>query len=136
MLIISIAAVASACPALAAGGTAPFLISEFNHSFQGSLGMKLSCSFYFFLLFLTCVGGRALKVHERDVDLEKSTQENTLAGNIVKRGEATSSKSEDIPKVGERGSIIAKVCFAQCSTSRLALGSPGCLFVCLSPCPK
>lgn len=106
MLIISIAAVASACPALAAGGTAPFLISEFNHSFQGSLGMKLSCSFYFFLLFLTCVGGRALKVHERDVDLEKSTQENTLAGNIVKRGEATSSKSEDIPKVGERGSII------------------------------
>ena len=25
-------------------------------------------------------------------------------------------------------SIIAKVCFAQCSTSRLALGSPGCLF--------
>ena len=26
---------------------------------------------------------------------------------------------------------IAKVCFAQCSMSRLALGSPGCLFVCL-----
>ena len=28
---------------------------------------------------------------------------------------------------------IAKVCFAQCSMSRLALGSPGCLS---SPCPK
>ena len=25
---------------------------------------------------------------------------------------------------------FAKVCFAQCSTSRLALGSPGCSFVC------
>ena len=24
---------------------------------------------------------------------------------------------------------VAKVCFAQCSTSRLALGSPGCSFV-------
>ena len=33
---------------------------------------------------------------------------------------------------------IAKVCFAQCSTSRLALGSPGCSFVRLSssPCPE
>ena len=28
--------------------------------------------------------------------------------------------------------LIAKVCFAQCSTSRLDLGSPGCLFVCSS----
>ena len=33
---------------------------------------------------------------------------------------------------------IAKVCFAQCSTSRLALGSPGCLSSSSSssPCPK
>ena len=32
--------------------------------------------------------------------------------------------------------IVAKVCFDQCSTSRLALGSPGWLVGCLSPCPK
>ena len=30
--------------------------------------------------------------------------------------------------------LIAKVCFAQCSTSRLALGSPGCSSS--SPCPE
>ena len=31
---------------------------------------------------------------------------------------------------------FAKVCFAQCSTSRLALGSPGCSVGCSSPCPE
>ena len=31
---------------------------------------------------------------------------------------------------------FAKVCFAHCSTSRLALGSRGCSFGWLSPCPK
>ena len=34
-------------------------------------------------------------------------------------------------------SLLAKVCFVHCSTSRLALGSPDCcLVVCLSSCPK
>ena len=32
--------------------------------------------------------------------------------------------------------FLAKVCFAQCSTSRLALGSPGCRRRLSSPCPK
>ena len=31
---------------------------------------------------------------------------------------------------------FAKVCFAQCSTSRLALGSPGCSVGCSLPCPE
>ena len=37
---------------------------------------------------------------------------------------------------GDCVEFIAKVCFAQCSTSRLALGSPGCSVGCLLPCPE
>ena len=71
--------------------------------------MKLSFSGYFFLLFLTCARGRALRICDRDVQLQKSPKEKTLAGwssdplgDIFKRGVATSLKSEDIPKVGSR----------------------------------
>ena len=85
------------------------LFSVLNNSILSR--MKLSFSGYFFLLFLTCARGRALRICDRDVQLQKSPKEKTLAGwssdplrDIFKRGEATSLKSEDkdMPKVGSR----------------------------------
>ena len=68
--------------------------------------MKLSV---YFLLFLTCVGGRALRIPNEDVKLP-STRENTLVGksaavgNKIKRGEVARLKAEEVAKV--RGSMI------------------------------
>ena len=53
--------------------------------------------------------------------------------NFTINSSAGSSFPASIPYTSQ----IAKVCFAQCSTSRLALGSPGCCCCCCSsPCPK
>merc|ERR1712168_355475 len=71
---------------------------------QASPGIKLSLSVYFFL-FLTCIGGRAPRIADGDVELPSSRIENTLAGfshplgNNIKRGEATSLKPTERPKV-------------------------------------
>ena len=70
--------------------------------------MKLSV---YFLLFLTCVGGRALRIPNEDVE-STSARENTLVGksdaerNKIKRGEVARLKPEEVAKV--RGSMIWK----------------------------
>ena len=69
--------------------------------------MKLSLPVYFFL-FLSCIGGRALRIpNNSDVKLP-STKENTLVGtsdavdNMNKKGEVARLKPEEVAKV--RGS--------------------------------
>ena len=77
--------------------------------------MKLSLSVYF-LLFLACIGGRALRIPNGDVKLA-STKENTLVGTSdentlvgtsdavgqkIKKGEVARLKPEEVAKV--RGS--------------------------------
>ena len=68
--------------------------------------MKLSV---YFLLFLTCVGGRALRIPNEDVKL-LSTRENTFVGksdavwNNIERGEVARLKPDEVAKV--RGSMI------------------------------
>ena len=66
---------------------------------------------YFFLLLLSCVGGRVLRIPDQDVELEKSRKEkeNTnladALGNNFKREEASARlKAKDKPKVCERES--------------------------------
>ena len=81
-------------------------ISEPFNSFQGSPKMKLSV---YFLLYLTCVGGQALRIPNEDVE-STSARENTLVGksdaerNKIKRGEVARLKPEEVAKV--RGSMI------------------------------